>query len=139
MSYDYASLKEGQLLEPLVKPEITKMQLVKYCGASLDFNLLHTDDEFARTAGLDGVIAHGMLIMGFLGEYLTNIAGGNAELSSFKVNFGGMTKPGDVITCSATVQKVYEESGQRFVDLKLKAEKVPGKDVLTGEAKLKYR
>src|SRR5947207_15409392 len=68
-------LDSGSLLPDLRKPPITKMQLVKYAGASGDYNLIHTDDETARTVGLDGVIAHGMLSMAFLGEYLCWLAG----------------------------------------------------------------
>jgi acyl dehydratase len=61
-------LDRGTALPDLRKPPITKLQLVKYAGASGDYNLIHTDDETARTVGLDGVIAHGMLSMAFLGE-----------------------------------------------------------------------
>ena len=65
----------GQLLPPLVKDPVTKVQLVKYAGASGDFNLIHTDDETARRVGLEGVIAHGMLSMGSLGQYVAGLAG----------------------------------------------------------------
>src|SRR5205814_10420860 len=68
-------LDSGSLLPDLRKPPITKMQLVKYAGASGDYNLIHTDDETARTVGLDGVIAHGMLSTASLGEYLSWLAG----------------------------------------------------------------
>src|SRR4029077_13301594 len=68
-------LDNGSVLPDLRKPAITKVQLVKYAGASGDYNLIHTDDETARTVGLDGVIAHGMLSMAFLGEYLCWLAG----------------------------------------------------------------
>src|ERR1700694_5319275 len=63
-------LDRGSVLPDLRKAPITKMQLVKYAGASGDYNLIHTDDETARTVGLEGVIAHGMLSMAFLGEDL---------------------------------------------------------------------
>src|SRR6184192_4515442 len=68
-------LDSGSLLPDLRKPPITKVQLVRYAGASGDYNLIHTDDETARMVGLDGVIAHGMLSMAFLGEYLCWLAG----------------------------------------------------------------
>lgn len=72
---NYESLHEGQRLEPFIKPPVTKVQLVKYAGASGDFNPLHTDDAFAQEIGMNGVIAHGMLVMGFLGEYVMKLAG----------------------------------------------------------------
>ncbi|WP_106498366.1 MaoC/PaaZ C-terminal domain-containing protein [Lentibacillus sp. Marseille-P4043] len=132
----YESLKVGQQLEPLTKPPVTKVQLVKYAGASGDFNPLHTDDEFAQKLGMNGVIAHGMLVMGFLGQYVQELAGNTAELSRFRMRFGAMTRPGDEITCSATVEKIYEERGKNYVGLDLKAEKSPGEVVGSGKAVL---
>ena len=129
-------LQEGQKLEPLVKPAVTKVQLVKYAGASGDFNPLHTDDAFAQSIGMPGVIAHGMLVMGFLGQYIMELAGTSAAPTNFKMRFGAMTRPGDVITCSAVVKKVYEEQAKQCVDLELYAEKAPGKIVGFGEATL---
>lgn len=135
----YETLKKGQQLEPFTKNAITKVQLVKYAGASGDFNPLHTDDEFAQKIGMDGVIAHGMLVMGFLGEYVMQIAGNQAELFRFSMRFGAMTRPGDQITCLASVEKVYEEAGNHYVDLELKAEKSPGKMVGSGKSTLRFR
>lgn len=136
---NYESLIEGQQLEPLTKPPVTKVQLVKYAGASGDFNPLHTDDEFAKKIGMEGVIAHGMLVMGFLGQYVMELAGNSAEPSRFRMRFGAVTRPGDRITCSATVEKVFEENSKRYVELKLKAEKSPGEVVGTGIAVLRFR
>jgi len=133
---EYGSLKEGQQLEPLTKPPVTKVQLVKYAGASGDFNPLHTDDEFARKVGMDGVIAHGMLVMGFLGQYVRELAGTNAEISRFKMRFGAMTRPGDQITCSATVKKLYAEAGKYYADLDFEAKKSLKEVVGSGRAVL---
>lgn len=129
-------LQQGQKLEPLVKPAVTKVQLVKYAGASGDFNPLHTDDAFAQSIGMPGVIAHGMLVMGFLGQYVMELAGTSATLTNFKMRFGAMTRPGDEITCLAIVKKIYQEQAKQFVDLDLYAEKAPGKIVGFGEATL---
>lgn len=134
----YEDLKEGQGLEPMVKPAVTKVQLVKYAGASGDYNPLHTDDEFAQKIGMPGVIAHGMLVMGFLGEYVNQLAGASAEIANFRMRFGAITRPGDQITCSAVIRKVHEEDGKRFADLELRAEKAPGKAVGTGQASLRF-
>ncbi|MFD0826925.1 MaoC/PaaZ C-terminal domain-containing protein [Neobacillus sp. M.A.Huq-85] len=134
----YEDLQEGLVLQPLVKPPVTKVQLVKYAGASGDYNPLHTDDAFAQSIGMPGVIAHGMLVMGFLGEYVIGLAGKTAEITNFRMRFGAMTMPGDQITCSAIVQKFYEEDGKRFVRLELKAEKTPEKVVGSGEAILRF-
>ncbi|WP_148629717.1 MaoC/PaaZ C-terminal domain-containing protein [Bacillus sp. E214] len=139
MEIQYQDLRAGQALPVLKKPPITKVQLVKYAGASGDFNPLHTDDEFAQKIGMNGVIAHGMLIMGFLGQYIMELAGTTAEIKQFKMRFGAMTIPGDLITCSSTVEKIYEEEGLRMADLNLIAEKESGKVVGSGKATLKFR
>lgn len=136
-SVKFASLQEGQQLESLTKPPVTKVQLVKYAGASGDFNPLHTDDAFAQKMGMDGVIAHGMLVMGFLGEYVMELAGNSAELSHFQMRFGSVAKPGDQITCSSVVSKVFEKAGDDYIALDLQAEKASGKVVGTGKATLR--
>ncbi|HEY9577705.1 MAG TPA: MaoC/PaaZ C-terminal domain-containing protein [Pseudobacillus sp.] len=134
----YSDLQEGQVLEPLVKPAVTKVQLVKYAGASGDFNPLHTDDEFAQSIGMPGVIAHGMLVMGFLGEYVMHLAGTEAEPTNFRMRFGAITRPGDEITCSAVVRNIYEEEGNQYASLEIKAEKAPEKVVGSGQATLRF-
>ena len=139
MEIKYENLRAGQTLPVLEKPPITKVQLVKYAGASGDFNPLHTDDTFAQKIGMNGVVAHGMLIMGFLGQYIMELAGTTAEIKQFKMRFGAMTVPGDSITCSSTVEKIYEEEGMKMAELNLMAEKESGKVVGSGKATLKFR
>lgn len=136
---DYLDLKEGQILEPISKPAVTKVQLVKYAGASGDYNPLHTDDAFAKRIGMQGVIAHGMLIMGFLGEYVMKLAGDTAIPSRFKMRFGAMTVPGDQITCRAIVKNIYEENNQHFAELDLIAEKAQDQIVGSGQVLLAFK
>src|SRR5207245_11769116 len=97
-------LVSGSLLPDLRKPPITKLQLVKYAGASGDYNLIHTDDETARSVGLEGVIAHGMLSMAFLGEYLCWLAGPES-VRRLSVRFNEMVRPGDILTCRGRVEE----------------------------------
>ncbi|GAB6876864.1 MaoC/PaaZ C-terminal domain-containing protein [Thermaerobacter litoralis] len=126
----------GVELPPLAKDPITKVQLVKYAGASGDYNLIHTDDETARRVGLDGVIAHGMLSMGFLGQYLVHLAGPE-NVRSLKVRFRQMVRPGDVLTCKGRVAEVTEEpGGRRRVRLEVWAENQKGEAVTTGEGEV---
>lgn len=136
---EYLDLKEGQILEPISKPAVTKVQLVKYAGASGDYNPLHTDDAFAKRIGMQGVIAHGMLIMGFLGEYVMKLAGDTAIPSRFKMRFGAMTVPGDQITCRAIVKNIYEENNQHFAELDLIAEKAQDQIVGSGQVLLAFK
>lgn len=132
---DWSGIEVGQELEPLVKPAISKVQLLKYAGASGDFNLIHTDVETAREVGLPATIAHGMLSMGFLGQYAGMLAGTTAFVSELKVRFAGMVFPGDVLTCRA---KVTGKEGGKIV-LSLAVEREPGKALTSGEATLTLR
>lgn len=125
----------GAELPPLTKEPITKVQLVQYAGASGDYNLIHTDDETARRVGLDGVIAHGMLSMGFLGQYLTQLAGPE-NVRRIKVRFRQMVRPGDVLTCKGRVREVHPEGAHRRVVLEVWAENQRGEAVTTGEGEV---
>ncbi len=127
---------EGQELVPLVKPPITKVQLVKYAGASGDFNPIHTDDEAARSVGLDGVIAHGMLSMGFLGQYAADLAGPRGAVRRLRVRFAGMVRPGDVLTCGGRV--IAKDEDNHTVRLAIYAIRAGAgeKPVTAGEALL---
>jgi len=74
-----------------VLPELvvgfTRERLVRYAGASTDFNPIHYSDHFATAVGLPGVIAHGMLTMGTALRVVTNWAGGPERVRSYAVRF----------------------------------------------------
>jgi acyl dehydratase len=110
----YEEVNVGDALPSLTKDPVTHLQLVRYAGASGDFNPLHTDPKIGEMIGTGGIIAHGMLIMGFVGEMLSNYAGPQA-LRKFGVRFKGMTHLGDVITCSGTITEKYEAEGEARV------------------------
>lgn len=95
-------MKVGFTFEPLHKEEITHTQLVRYAGASGDFNPIHTVVPFAEAAGLGGVIAHGMLIMGFVGQAIGQWFS-NDQLLKFSSRFKAMTRPGEKITVQGRV------------------------------------
>ena len=132
MRHDLAS---GSVLPDLRKPPITKLQLVKYAGASGDYNLIHTDDETARTVGLDGVIAHGMLSMGFLGEYLCWLAGPES-VRRLSVRFKEMVRPGDTLTCRGRVKERTTGTDGSRLQLEVWAENQRAERVTVGEAEV---
>jgi acyl dehydratase len=101
----------GDAIPPLTKGPVTHLQLVRYAGASGDFNPLHTDPKVGEMIGTGGIIAHGMLIMGFVGQLLSDYLGPGA-LRKFGVRFKGMTRLGDVITCTGTITEKYETDGE---------------------------
>ena len=68
----------------------TRDALVKYAGASGDFNPIHYRDDFAKSVGLDGVLAHGMLTMGAAVQVAANWIGDSGKVIDYGVRF---TKP----------------------------------------------
>jgi acyl dehydratase len=79
----------------------TKEQIAAYAAASGDVNPIHLDDEFARTVGLPGIIAHGMLQMGLMATVAAQAAGGPDRLRRLYCRFAGMVVPGDTVTFTA--------------------------------------
>jgi acyl dehydratase len=128
-------LAVGSLLPALRKDAITKLQLVKYAGASGDYNLIHTDDETARRVGLDGVIAHGMLSMAFLGEYLCWLTGPES-VRRLSVRFVEMVRPGDVLTCRGRVKTLEPDAVGQRMTLELWAENQKAERVTIGDAEV---
>jgi acyl dehydratase len=112
MELIFEDINIGDEVIDLLKPPITKVQLVRYAGASGDFNPLHTDDEAARAAGFDGVVAQGMLVMGIVAQAVTDWAPKRA-LKKFKVRFKGATRPGDIIRVlgKVTDKRVEDKKG----------------------------
>jgi acyl dehydratase len=79
----------------------TREQIAAYAQASGDLNPIHLDDEFARSVGLPGLIAHGMLQMGLMGVVAAEAAGGPDKLMRLYCRFAGMVVPGDSVTFTA--------------------------------------
>ncbi len=116
----YEDVQVGDELPQLVKEPVTHLQLVRYAGASGDFNPLHTDPKVGEEIGTGGIIAHGMLIMGFVGQLVSDYVGPEA-LRKFGVRFKGMMHLDDVITCSGTVTEKYEADGEARIAGKVQA------------------
>jgi acyl dehydratase len=66
---------------------ITRADLVRYCGASGDFNPIHWNERIAKAVGLPDVIAHGMCTMAVAGRVLTDWAGDPGAVESYGVRF----------------------------------------------------
>ncbi len=72
----YADARPGMELEPR-QYHASRLDLVKYAGASGDFNVIHWNERLAKSVGLPNVIAHGMFTMAQAGRYVTELAGGD--------------------------------------------------------------
>jgi acyl dehydratase len=136
----FEDVQVGDEIPKLVKEPMTHLRLVRYAGASGDFNPLHTDPKIGEAIGVGGIIAHGMLIMGFVGQMLSDYVGPTA-LRKFNVRFKGMTRLGDVITCTGTISHKFEADGEARIKGKVQAADQNGDVKVTGtfEAALPHR
>lgn len=92
-------------VRPVVR-KITQQQLNAYAEASGDHNPIHVDPDYARSTPFGGTVAHGMLVLGLIGEMMA-AAHGEAWTASgkLKVRFKAPTRPGDTVTASAAETK----------------------------------
>lgn len=135
VAFDARTVTVGQELPSLRKGPITRDDLRAYAAASGDPNPIHLDEELARNAGYPGVFAHGMLSMGYLGEFLVQAAGAGG-VRRMRARFAKLTWPGDVVTCRGRVTAVRDEDGMRLVECDVWTENQEGERKLTGSAVL---
>jgi acyl dehydratase len=119
--------------EPRTIGPIGVADFVRYAGASGDFNPLHYDPTQARAAGFESVFAQGMFTAGVLGSYAGDCLGPEA-LRALQVRFVSVVWPGDVLTCSATVVREYDEGDERRVELALRSVRQTGDVAVEGTA-----
>jgi acyl dehydratase len=133
MSIKFDDFNVKDEIPSLDKGTVTHNQIIRYAGASGDFNPIHNDPEFAKSVGLDGTIAHGMLIMGLVGHLVSDWAGVD-RVKGFKVAFKAMTLPGEKIICKGKVKKKKEENGEKLIILAVTAENDSGEVKVSGDA-----
>jgi len=113
----YADVEVGTEVEP-ASYYASPLSLVKYCGASGDFNVIHWNQRIARSVGLPDVIAHGMFTMAQAGRYVTDWAGDQAAVLEFGVRFSSpVVVPDDDVGATIEVSgKIAEKlDGNRVV------------------------
>jgi acyl dehydratase len=129
----FDEVRIGDTLPPLALPPLTRTTLALYAGGSGDHNPLHVDGDFARAAGLDDVIAHGMLSMAWLGRMLTHWTD-QRSLREFSVRFAATTRVGERITCTGVVAAKLERDGERLVRVDVTTANDAGEVKLSGDA-----
>jgi len=126
----YEDIAVGHELPPLEAEPISRLTLALYCGASGDHNPIHVDLDFAREAGMDDVIAHGMLALAYVARQLTGWVP-QQRLKRLQARFVAITHVGDRLTCRATV---IEKLVGNEVKLALSVVDHSGIQKITGEA-----
>lgn len=128
------NLQVGDTHEAVVIEKVNRTHIVKYAGASGDFNPLHHDDTFAQNpGGYPTVFAHGMFSMGLTGRMLTDWLGADA-LKKYGVRFTRQVWPGDTLTAKGEVTAISEENGQKLATIRVVTVNQNGESVVEGEA-----
>ena len=131
--WDYSTAEIGDQLPSLTLGPIGQADLVLYANASGDQNPIHIDQDFAKKAGLPNVIAHGMLIMSYLGRLLTN-AVPQSQIKNFSVQFSNMTHLNQEIICTGKVLEKNSIDNKEIVTVSLKGEDLQGEKKIIGQA-----
>jgi acyl dehydratase len=119
----YDEVEPGTVI-PAKNYQLKRIDLVKYAGASGDFNIIHWNERVATQVGLPNVIAHGMLTMAQAGRFVTEWAGGDpGAVAEFGVRFSAMVPvPDDDEGATVEVSgKVGKKLGDNKVEVDLTA------------------
>src|SRR5271166_6555497 len=131
MALKASQLKVGDTHVERVVENLSRTQIVMYCGVSGDYNPLHADEVYVtQKAGYPSVFAHGMLTMGMTGKMLTDYVG-DGRLTKYGVRFTNQVWPGDTLDSTATVKEIKDEDGQKIVVLDVSTTNQDGVPVVT--------
>jgi len=110
---------------------LERQDFVRYAGASGDFNPLHYDEPYAKSAGRDNVIGQGMLVAGYLSSVLSSWSGPE-NVESFTVRFTAAIQPGDDITVTGEVVNKRDHGDEIEAEIEMTA--ANDDPVVTGKA-----
>lgn len=128
------SYESGQIIEGNVQT-LALSNLVKYAGASGDYNPLHFDLEYAMEKGQKSILAHGMLGAGVLSTLVTQIIEETGFVASFEVRFIKELPVNSVVTPKAEIMGIEKRSDEkRTLNVELRLENEHGETVIKGKA-----
>lgn len=120
---------------PVISHQLTRGDLVKYAGASGDFNPMHSDEVAAKAAGLPSVFGHGMFSMGLLGRAVSDWAGAG-NLKNYTVRFTKQTWPGETLSTKIVVKSKEKTAEGNIITAELSLVNQDGEEKLAGSAKV---
>ena len=129
----YEDIAAGSKIPPLTKHPTTR-QLVKWAGASTDYNEIHYDKDWAISKRLPQQIVQGQLAASFLCQLITDWIGLEGELKKIYCSYRGMNLPGEAIVCKGQVAKKYTESGINYVECQIWTENPRKEKTVVGSA-----
>lgn len=128
----YEDVNEGDEA-PVKAHTLSRTDLVRYAGASGDYNPMHHDEILATKAGQPSVFGHGMFSMGLLATAVTDYVGVDT-LTHYQVRFSRQTWPGEELKTKIVVAAKREEAGRKLVDLEVSLANAEGEVKVVGQA-----
>lgn len=127
-------LKPGDKL-PVYQTEITQELINEYAEVSGDYNPIHIDISFAAKTPFKGTIAHGMLTLGMISQYMTQLFGEDwVTGGKMKARFKAPAKPGDLITIEGLVKNITSNNGKLDVSFSINCQNQKGENLILTEA-----
>ncbi|MFN2544886.1 MAG: MaoC/PaaZ C-terminal domain-containing protein [Actinomycetota bacterium] len=108
---------------PVVSKVVQREDVRAYAGASGDQNPLHQDDDFARSVGFPGIIAHGMFTMAHLASSLTRWAGDPGALKRIGVQFRAVVYMGETIEAGGRIAELDPKTRRAKLDVWVRLER----------------
>jgi len=120
---------------PTLTRTIAQENINLYAHAARDFNPIHINPEFAQTTPMGGTIAHGMLVLAYISQMLTE-AFGNDWLTAGRVDirFREAARPDDTITVTGTIKKIQSEASETIATCGVQCANQHGSVVISGDA-----
>lgn len=138
LKVDLTELQEGNTL-PIMQKHVRQEDIDLYARASHDFNPIHIDEEFARKTPAGGRIAHGMLILAYISQLMTDSFGKHwLTAGKLNVRFKAPARPGDILTIQGKVRGIQKNEDKILtVVCEVQCANQKGETVIMGEARVR--
>ena len=124
---------------PIMEKHVRQEDINLYARASRDFNPIHIDPEFARKTAAGGTIAHGMLVLAYLSQLMTDSFGENWLTGGrLNIRFKAPARPGDILSIKGKIAKIQKsEDKASIIGCEILCSNQNGETVITGEASVR--
>jgi acyl dehydratase len=138
----FASVEPGQVLPPFVR-KVDQEAFWRYAAGSFDYNPVHCDPDWVRTAqpfGIPQTVAHGMMTMSFMVSVVTSWAyPSGLKITKTTSKFTRPVQPGWTVTCTGTISEKHVICpGKNYVVIETKAENEVGQLLAIGETEVRF-
>ena len=125
---------------PELKRRVTQERINQYAAASGDFNPIHIDPEFARNTQLGGTVAHGMLVLAYVSEFMMeNFRQDWLNTGSLSARFKGATYPEDTVTVSGKINSIENDDDSAMINCEVHCRNQKDEPVIICNTKVRVK